>query len=694
MALDSPGLFGSQERIDDLRRQLRHHEHRYYVLDQPEIDDAEYDALMNELKRLEAENPELVTPDSPTQRVGGAPREGFFKEAHSTPMLSLDNVYSEGELREWVRRCEGLAGSDRLQYICEMKLDGLSMALRYREGVFERAITRGDGTIGEDVTANLRTVRSVPLGIEKKKRKTAKLPNEFEVRGEIVMGRRSFERLNEERAREGQKLFANPRNAAAGSIRVLDPSVTAARQLDFYAYFLLAQGEQLFARQSEALEALTQAGFQVFPQRRVAANATEIWQFIEEAAKLRDSLPCEIDGVVIKLDETALWQRLGFTGKAPRWATAYKFTARSAVTIVKNIAVQVGRTGKLTPVAELEPVPVGGTMVARATLHNEDEVRRLGLRIGDWVEIERSGDVIPKVLRVANDGEHPPAEPQEFVMPKSCPECGGHVARSAGEVDWRCINVNCPARLQESVLHFASRKVMKIDGLGEALVEQMTAQGLLHDVADLYSLTKEPLMALERMGEKSAQNLLDEIEASKTLGLERVIFGLGIRHVGEHTAEMLAEHFGSLDDLIAAAQMTDAKESVKLLSGIYDVGEVIALSIREFFGEEKNLALIARLRAAGLTMRGEKRLRGTALAGQTFVLTGTLPTWSREEAKRRIEEAGGKTSSSVSKKTSFVVAGSEAGSKLEKATALGVTVIDESQLRLMLEADTAASPSA
>ena len=490
---------------------------------------------------------------------------------------------------------------------------------------------------------------------------------------------KSFAAMNEQREEAGLAPFANPRNAAAGAVRVLEPNITAERRLDFYSYFLLRDGRPACATQWEALETMQKAGFKVNPHRRLARTFDEIWEFVDETEAARDGLPYEIDGVVVKVNSTALWQRLGFTGKAPRWAIAYKFAARAAVTQVKDILVNVGRTGKLTPVAMLKPVFIGGTTVSRATLHNQDEVERLGVRIGDWVMVERGGDVIPKVTRVVNEGEHRrPADAREWEMPKQCPECGGHVVRAEGEVNSFCVNVNCPAKLRESLLHFASRKVMNIEGLGEALVDQLLSAGLVHNVADLYSLREEDLLRLERMGKKSAENVLGEIEASKGLGLERVIFGLGIRMVGERTAEFLAEHFGSMDALMSA--------SAEELEEVNEVGPRIAASIREFFAEEKNVKLIERLQAAGLQMTGEKKVRGTQLAGLTFVLTGTLPTYSRDEAKRRIEDAGGKVSGSVSKKTSYVVAGEEAGSKLDKAHSLGVKVLSEAELMAMLGA--------
>ncbi len=677
-----------QRRIDQLRDQIRYHEHRYYVLDSPEVSDAEFDVLVNELKGLEAAHPELITPDSPTQRVGGKPREGFVKVQHSTPMLSLDNAYNEEELRDWVRRVEELSGKSAVEYVCELKLDGLSMALRYagedHASNFTSATTRGDGSIGEDVTANLRTVRSVPLSVPADTLKKVGLPPAFEVRGEVIMPTRSFEQMNEDRERQGLSKFANPRNAAAGAVRVLEPNITASRRLDFYSYFLLVEGRVHIDSQWDALEILAKAGFKVNPRRRLARSFDEMWNFISQTEAVRDSLPYEIDGVVIKLNSTALWQKLGFTGKAPRWAIAYKFAARSGVTKIEDILIQVGRTGKLTPVAALAPVSIGGTTVTRATLHNMDEIERLGVRLGDYVMVERGGDVIPKVVKVVEDKQHPRGT-RHFKMPERCPVCGGHVVRTEGEADHRCVNANCPAKLRESILHFASRGVMNIEGMGDALVDQLAERKLVGNIADIYDLTEEKLLSLERMGKKSAQNILEEIEGSKKLPLERVIYGLGIRFVGERTAEFLSEHFGSMDALIEAATGKEESEALGKLQEVQEVGPRIAESIREFFLEPKNLKLIERLREAGLQMKGKKKVRGTQLAGKTFVLTGTLEHYTRDEAKRRIEDAGGKVSGSVSKKTDYVVAGVEAGSKLDKARELGVAVIDEQGLERLLK---------
>jgi DNA ligase (NAD+) len=678
------------QELESLREQIRHHEYRYYVLDDPEISDAAFDASMRELKTLEAAHPELVTADSPTQRVGGKAEGSFAKVLHSRPMLSLDNVNSEEELREWVTRIEDmmakLPDAPPLRYVCEYKLDGMSMALHYapREAGahLARALTRGDGTTGEDVTSNVRTIRSVPLSIPAAKLKSAGLPAEFEVRGEVVMPVAAFLRWNEEREAAGLVPAANPRNGAAGTIRTKEPSAVAQRRLDFYGYFALtAAGESLFAEQHEALDALTAAGFRVNPHRESMNDIAGLLRFIGKAESQRAELGYEIDGVVIKVDSAALQRRLGYTGRAPRWAIAYKFTARSGITRVEDIRVQVGRTGKLTPVAVLTPVSIGGTMVGRATLHNADEIARLGLKIGDEVLVERGGDVIPKVVEVMPMRSGDDVERKEFTFPENCPVCGSAVKRAEGEADYRCVNIDCPARLLESLLHFSSRKVMNIDGLGDALATQLLEQPVVNEhpvasIADLYLLDEAALLSLERIGKKTADSLLSEIERSKKASLVRVLFGLGMRFVGERTAQLLAEEFGSMDALMAA--------STEELERVNEVGPRVAAAVREFFDEARNVELIERLRAAGLTFTAEKREKSSELEGITFVLTGTLEGMTRDEAKAKIEGAGGKVAAAVSKKTDYVVAGAEAGSKLEKAQALGVKILDEAGLVALL----------
>jgi DNA ligase (NAD+) len=671
-----------QKKIDALRDKIRHHEHLYYVLDQPSISDADFDDLMRELQRLEADHPNLITPDSPTQRVGGKPKEGFAKVAHSRPMLSIDNVTSEEELRDWDRRVRSLAGDNAdIGYVCEYKMDGLSMALQFHAATggsshLLRGLTRGNGTIGEDVTTNVRTIRSIPLSITAAKLKKAHVPPTFEVRGEVVMPLTAFRKANEERAAQGLEPAANPRNYAAGTIRTLEPNIVAQRRLDFYAYFLLtAAGEDLLPEQSEALNALTAIGFRVNPHREALTSIEKVLAFVEKAEKNRADLGYEIDGVVIKVNSAAVQRRLGYTGRAPRWAVAFKFTARAGITQVEDIRIQVGRTGKLTPVAVLTPVSIGGTTVSRATLHNADEIDRLGLLIGDYVKVERGGDVIPKVVEVVEDEDHPRGH-KKLRFPTHCPECNSEIVRTEGEVDYRCVNVDCPARLTGSLLHFASRGVMNIEGLGDALVAQLLNRGLVKSIADLYSLTAEQLLSLERVGQKSADNLLEEIARSKSAGLARVLYGLGIRFVGERTAQLLAEEFGSVEAL-----MTASRED---LERVNEVGPRVSEAIREFFDEKKNRDLVHKLEKAGLTFTAEKRKKTSQLEGLTFVLTGTLPNLSREDAKARIESAGGRVSGSVSKKTNYVVAGEDAGSKLDKARELGVNVIDEAALEEVL----------
>lgn len=664
-----------QRQIDELREKLRRNEYLYYVQDAPEVSDAEYDAWMRELRSLEEAHPELLTLDSPTQRVGGKPKEGFAKVPHSRPMLSLDNAYDEAELREWDARIHELASEEQIEYVYELKLDGLSLALTYENAQLLRGVTRGDGVIGEDVTSNVRTIRSVPLSISAAKLKTSRLPGNFEIRGEVVLPLPAFQKLNAEREQQGLAPAANPRNAAAGTLRTLEPNIVAQRRLDFYAYFALDERGYIFPRQSEALHALNIAGFHVNPKYGTAHNIDEVLKFIAKADSMRESLPYEIDGVVVKVNSTALQNRLGLTGRAPRWAIAYKFAARSGVTQVQNIAVQVGRTGKLTPVAELTAVPIGGTTVSRATLHNADEIERLGLKIGDFVTVERGGDVIPKVVSVLR--EKRPHDTRDFSFPANCPVCGSGVVREEGEVDWRCINVNCPARLRESLLYFAARKVMNIEGLGEALVQQLTDRGIVRNLADIYRLDEAALLSLERIGEKTAQSLLEQIARSKKAPLDRVVLGLGIRFVGERTAQFLAEAFGTMDRLIAA--------NTEELERVPEIGPRIATAIREFFEVAANRDLIEKLRAAGLNFTAERRKTSSKLSGLTFVLTGTLPTLTREEAKERIEREGGNVAGSVSKKTSYVVAGEEAGSKLDKARTLGIPILDEHGLTNLLE---------
>ncbi len=668
-------VFDMSQRAGALREEIRRHEHSYYVLDQPQISDAEYDELLARLTALEEQHPELITPDSPTQRVGGAPREGFVKVTHLTRMMSLDNAFDAEGVRDFDRRVRELSGLGVVDYVGELKLDGISMAVHF-SGVVHfsgsrmiRALTRGDGLTGEDITENARTIRSLPLTLDSAATPDIALPAEFEVRGEVVMSAKAFERLNSERLRLEQPTFTNPRSAAAGSLRVLDHRITASRRLDYFVYMLLADGNPIRPRHWETLDTLTKLGFKVNPHRALLHGIEEVLDFHRQWREKRESLPYEIDGLVLKVDSTAQQSSLGTTARAPRWAIAYKFAAEQAETVVEGIDVQVGRTGAVTPRARLRPVFVGGATVSRATLHNEDEVARLGLHIGDTVLVERSGDVIPKVVRVVAEGN----ERQPFLMPRVCPVCGTKLVREEGEVIRRCVNANCPARLKESVLHFASRRAMNIDGLGDALVDQLVEKGLVKSVADLYQLTGEQLESLERMGEKSAANLLENIGKSRAVPLPRVVFALGVRFVGERTAQVVAEGFASIDALKAA--------SLEELQEVEDVGPRVAEAITDFFREPNNLDLLEQLRQAGLQF-SQQRTEKTSdnLAGLTFVLTGTLPNMSRGAAKQLIEQAGGKVSGSVSKKTDYVVAGEAAGSKLTKAEQLGVAVIGEAEL--------------
>jgi DNA ligase (NAD+) len=661
------------KQVADLREKIRFHEHRYYVLDDPEISDAKYDALLADLKRLEAEHPELVTPDSPTQRVGGAPREGFVSVRHRRAMLSLDNAFSFDELREFDRRAREALGRPTLEYICEHKFDGLSVSLQYEKGLLARGITRGDGTTGEDVTPNVRTIRSIPLQVDAALLKKLKLPAAFEVRGEIIMTRKAFEELNRQQEAQGLKRYMNARNTAAGSVRVLDPAVTASRKLDFFPYLLLVDGREPLKHHSEALEALAKLQFKVSKDWTRCEGVEEVVKYCERWESRREKLPYEIDGIVVKVDSTAFQNELGFTAKAPRWAIAYKYPARQETTVVNDIQVQVGRTGALTPVAHLEPVQVGGVTVSRSTLHNMDEIERLGVQIGDTVLIERAGEVIPRVVKVVNEGK----DRRPFRVPTKCPVCGSGIHKDPEEVAYRCVNTACPAKRKESLLHFAGRHAMNIDGLGEKIVDQLVEKGIVKDVADLYRLELEEVAALERMAEKSAQNLLDEIEASKKAGLARLIYALGIRMVGERTGELLGEHFGSIEKLMEAGE--------EELAEVHEVGPKVAASIRDFFSEKANRDVIRKLEKAGVVMT-EKRAapKSSKLAGKTFVFTGELSNRTREEAGALVKQHGGTVTSSVSKKTDYVVVGADPGSKYDKAKSLGVTILDEPAFEKLL----------
>jgi DNA ligase (NAD+) len=662
-----------KKEMEELREKLRYHEYRYHVLDDPEIADAAYDRMMNRLKELEAAYPELVTPDSPTVRVGGPPREGFTTVRHARPMLSLDNAFSYDALRDWDRRVREGSGQEKIEYIAEHKFDGLSISLQYEDGVLVRGATRGDGTTGEDVTPNVKTIRTIPLRVDAGVLKKIKLAASFEVRGEVMMTRKSFEMLNQQQERSGGKIFMNPRSAAAGAVRVLDPAITAARRLDFFAYYLLVDGKVPFAKHSESLQALKQLRFRASDDWKLCAGIEAVTAYCDDWDSKREKLAYEIDGVVIKVNSIPIQNELGFTSKAPRWAIAYKYPARQETTVVNDIRVQVGRTGTLTPVAMLEPVQVGGVTVSRSTLHNMDEIERLGLQIGDTVLIERAGEVIPHVLKVVKPGKNR----KPFHMPKHCPECGSTIHHVEGEVAYRCVNAACPAKRRESILHFAGRHAMNIDGLGDKIVDQLVDKGLVKDVADLYALKEDAVAGLERMAEKSAQNLLEEIETSKKNSLARLIYALGIQFVGERTGQLLAEHFSSLEELAAAEE--------EELEEVPEVGPKVAASIVEFFSEPANRQLIKKLHKAGVHPTAEKRVvKSQKLAGKSFVFTGGLANRSREEAGELVVQHGGKVSGSVSKKTDYVVVGTDPGSKYEKAKELGVTILTEPEFEKLI----------
>jgi DNA ligase (NAD+) len=670
-----PKAAPAKQEIEQLRNKIRHHDYQYYVLDEPELTDAAYDRVMNRLKELEAANPKLITPDSPTARVGGTPRAGFQTVRHARPMLSLDNAFSYEALGDFDRRVRQGIGREKIEYVAEHKFDGLSISLQYEDGILVRGVTRGDGSTGEDVTPNVKTIRSVPLRIDAALIKKAKLKPTFEVRGEVLMTRKAFEAMNRQQEQMGGKIFVNPRNAAAGSVRVLDPSITAQRRLEFFAYYLLVDGLEPFAKHSDSLEALKQLRFRASDDWKLCDGIEKVLAYCDAWEPKREHLPYEIDGVVIKVNSTGIQRELGFTAKAPRWAIAYKYPARQETTVVNDIRVQVGRTGTLTPVAVLEPVQVGGVTVSRSTLHNMDEIDRLGLQIGDTVLIERAGEVIPHVLKVLKEG----ADRRPFHMPEKCPECGSAIHKAEDEVAYRCVNAACPAKRRESLLHFASRHAMDIDALGDKIVDQLVAKGLVKDVADLYTLKLDTLIDLERFAEKSAQNLLDEIEASKKASLARLIYALGIRMIGERTGQLLAAHFSSLDEL------ADATEEQLLEVG--EVGPKVAASIAEFFSESANQKIIKKLDKYGVKPTAEKRVvKSQKFAGKSFVFTGGLANRSREAAAELVQQHGGKISGSVSKKTDYVVVGTDPGSKYDKAKELNVTILTESEFDKLLNA--------
>lgn len=651
----------AKKRIKKLREKIKYHEKKYYVDNDPQISDYEFDLLIKELEELEAKFPELITPESPTQRVGEQPLEGFISVEHRTPMLSLDNCYTVEELREFEERIRRIIPHQKIDYVVELKIDGLGISAIYRRGKYTQAVTRGDGFRGDDVTPNVKTIRSLPLEIDDLR--------EIEVRGEIYLPFASFQKINREREEQGEPLFANPRNAAAGSLRLLDPRVVARRNLDLFLYYIFVEGKEL-ETQWENLQMLKKLGFKTNPHARLCSSLEEVISYWEEWTAKRDSLDYDVDGVVIKVNSTEQRTVLGSTAKFPRWAISFKFPARQATTKINDIIVQVGRTGALTPVAILEPVKLSGITISRSTLHNEDEIRRKDIRVGDYVLIERSGDVIPKVVSVMK--ERRTGKERKFAFPTRCPVCHSETFKPEGEAISRCTNPSCPAKLRESLLHFASRRAMHIEGLGEAVLDQLLEKKLVKNIPDLYALKQEDLVNLERMGPKSSQNLLDEIEKSKQRGLDRLIYALGIRFVGERTAQTLAAHFRSLDNLTRA--------SYEDLIQVEDVGPKVAESIVFFFRQPENTELLRKLKEAGLPFTSKEEKPGEKLlSGLTFVLTGKLVTLTREEAAEMIEERGGKISSSVSSKTNYVVVGESPGSKLTKARSLGIPTIDEKE---------------
>ncbi|WP_047983125.1 NAD-dependent DNA ligase LigA [Ornithinibacillus californiensis] len=662
----------AQVKIETLKELLNRYAHEYYVLDQPSIPDSEYDQKLEELRKLEAEFPDLITSDSPTQRIGGEPLEGFQKVQHSIPMLSLGNAFNEQDLRDFARRAS--QGTDKpLAFVCELKIDGLAISLTYENGKFVRGATRGDGTTGEDITSNLRTIKSIPLSIKEKAK--------IEVRGEAYMPHKSFLALNKQREEDGLELFANPRNAAAGSLRQLDPKIAASRNLDIFLYGIGEWEANQVSSHSGRLKQLKDFGFRTNPEWKKCDTIEEVLAYVEYWTKERPNLPYEIDGIVIKIDDLQTQEELGFTVKSPRWAIAYKFPAEEVVTKLKDIELSVGRTGVVTPTAILEPVKVAGTTVQRASLHNEDLIRAKDIRIGDTVVIKKAGDIIPEVVRALTEQRTGKEEP--FHMPEACPACGSELVRLEEEVALRCINPNCPAQLQEGLIHFVSRNAMNIDGLGEKVINQLFSEGLIHTIADIYRLEREELLKLERMGEKSVDNLLQAIAASKENSLERLLFGLGIRFIGAKAAKTLAVEFETIDRLKQA--------SYEDLIAIDEIGDKMADSVVRYFEEEKVTDLIQELKELQLNMeyKGPKRvevsLESNPFAGKTIVLTGKMEQMSRPEAKERIEALGGKVTGSVSKKTDLVIAGEDAGSKYDKAVELGITVWNEEEFMKILE---------
>lgn len=661
----------AERRIEKLREEINYHNYRYYVLDSPEISDAEYDRMMRELEELESEFPELVTPDSPTQKVGAPPLEAFGTVEHTVPMLSLQNAMNADELREFDARIKRFLKTDMgIEYVAEPKMDGLAVELVYEKGKFVRGSTRGDGFRGEDVTLNLKTVRSIPLSLREPP--FEELPERLSVRGEVFLALEPFNRLNREREEAGEPAFANPRNAAAGSIRQLDSSVTAKRPLDIYCYGVGEVVGKRFVNHREVLQSLKDYGLKVNPLIKGCENIDAAARYFDEMSERRNELPYEIDGVVVKVDNLRMQGELGEISRSPRWAIACKFPPVQENTVVKDIIVSVGRTGALTPVAMLDPVKVGGVVVSRATLHNQDEINRKDVRVGDTVVIQRAGDVIPEVVTVIKSKRPEGSTP--YHLPDTCPVCGGHVVRE--EAFHRCTNVSCPMQVKESIRHFASKDGMDIDGLGFKHIEQMVEKGLIRDAADLYHLNKREILTLERFADKSAQNVIDSIDRSRKTTLPRLIYSLGIRNVGSHTAGLLAGEFGSIDNLKSA--------STDRLMEIHEIGPEVAGSIINFFSEERNLDLIDRLIKGGVTYEAAEKKKGGRFEGKTFVLTGTLASLSRSEAKALIEAEGGKVSGSVSGKTDYIVVGAEPGVKYDKGVELGVNILNEEEFKGLL----------
>jgi DNA ligase (NAD+) len=667
---DSAVSGATRKNAERLREQIRYHNYRYYVLDDPEVSDAEYDRLMRELQQLEEEYPEIVFPDSPTQRVGAVPLDAFEIVQHTIPMLSLANAFDETEVRDFDRRIKRLLGlAGEVEYVAEPKLDGLAVELVYERGLFTVGSTRGDGVNGENITQNLRTIRTVPLRLIQDE---VKAPERLEVRGEVIMRREKFNELNRKRQDRGEPIFANPRNAAAGSVRQLDPRITASRPLEVYCYGLGQVIDRSFKTQWEVLKTLPRWGLRTNAHARKCSGIEEILAYYHDMNEKRENLPYEIDGTVVKVNDFGLQAKLGEISRSPRWAIAYKFPPKQETTRVVDIVPQVGRTGALTPVAVLEPVRVGGVEVSRSTLHNQDEIDKKDIRIGDTVVIQRAGDVIPEVVQVVTAKRTGAESP--FRMPSHCPVCGSDVIKD--EAIHRCVGLDCPAQLKGRLRHFASKRAMDIDGLGVKLIEQMVEMGLVRDVADLYYLTKLDLLGLERMAEKSAQNILDAIEKSKNKPLSKLLYGLGIRHVGEHISDVLARRFPHLDDFF--------KLSDEELMRVEEVGPEVAASVARFFKDQKNRESIERLKTAGLTVREPKRKEREKLAGRTFVFTGALQSFSRDEARDRVESLGGKAATSISKKVDYLVVGEDPGSKADKAKELGIRILSEEEFREMI----------